>query len=503
MEKEKHYFNLSKQVGTSYFFNLLIILFQPLLTALLTRALSIEEYGTYSLLLATITMFSVLFRFGIVEYIRNKIPGLVEDSRIRTIITLLLFWFIFLMLMGILLFLLSDVIISLLAIQNYTFVWLLSIFLIIFIALNDITESYLTSIKKIFVSSLFSFIAKCSWITVLFALFWLKDANFSINLNSVFVIWLIGTTGSLFLAIYYLRHEITYFSKNALKFDLPKLRLALNFSIPLVFVISFNWIIEVSDRYLINYFLGKKEVAVYSLAYGLVTILISIPIIFQKVIQPYFSEKWNMGEDASVFFNIMLKYSLMMVLPAISGMFFLRNEIIMLLSGKEYLPAAPLLMVLLPVSLFAVIKYIFDKTMFLRDMIKPMILIYLMAAAVNILFNLYFIPRIGAIAAAYSTVISYFIILLIMFCLRPKEIRIKFNYLKPIRILIASILMGVMITLASPTQYWQTIIMIIGGIIIYALLLFALRVFNLEERKLLYLIYNGVKTKLAFNQVKR
>ena len=141
MEKEKHYFNLSKQVGTSYFFNLLIILFQPLLTALLTRALSIEEYGTYSLLLATITMFSVLFRFGIVEYIRNKIPGLVEDSRIRTIITLLLFWFIFLMLMGILLFLLSDVIISLLAIQNYTFVWLLSIFLIIFIAFACCTGS--------------------------------------------------------------------------------------------------------------------------------------------------------------------------------------------------------------------------------------------------------------------------------------------------------------------------------------------------------------------------
>ncbi len=503
METEKKYFNLSKQIGASYFFNILIILFQPLLTALLTRTLSIEEYGTYSLLLATITLLSVLFRFGIVEYIRNKIPGLVEDTRIKTIIILLVFWFIFLLFMGVLLFLLKDLIINLLDIQNYTFVWLLSIFLIIFIALNDITESYLTSIKKIFVSSLFSFVSKCSWIIILLILFLSKSVHLSISLNSVFIIWLIGTIGSLFLAVYYLRFEFIYFLKNKLKFDLPILKTTLKFSLPLVFVISFNWIIEVSDRYLINYYLGKKEVAIYSIAYGLVTILISVPIIFQKVIQPYFSEKWNLGEDASIFFNIMLKYSLIIVLPAIVGMFVLRNELILLLSGKEYLPAAPLLVVLLPISLFAVIKYIFDKTMFLRDMIKSMILIYLIAATVNILFNLYFIPRIGTIAAAYSTVISYFLILLIMFFLRPKKIKIKFNYLKLARILMASILMGLVIILVNPVQHWQTIIMIVSGGIIYILLLFTLGVFNLEERKLIYFIYSQSKTKLGNNWRKK
>ena len=321
--------------------------------------------------------------------------------------------------------------------------------------------------------------------------FYLKD----ITLNSVFILWLLGTTISICLAVYYLRSEITFFIKNSLKLDFNKLKQALKFSLPLVFVISFNWIIEVSDRYLINHYLGKKEVALYSLAYGLVTILISVPIIFQKVIQPYFSEKWNLGKDASTLFNMMLKYSLMAVLPAIAGMFVLRNGIILLLSGQDYLPAATFLTILLPIALFAVLMYTFEKTMFLRDLVKSMMGIYFVAAAVNIIFNLYFIPRLGTIAAAYSTVISYFLIILIMFQMRPKEIKIRFNFIKFVRILMASILMGLIIMLINPIQHWQTLIMVGFGIFIYVFFLFTFNVFNLEERKLLRLIYSKFKTK--------
>ena len=94
--------------------NFLIILFQPFLIALLTRVLSLEEYGVYSLLFVTISLLTLFFRFGIVEYITHKIPGLKKEIKIRIIITVLAFSSVFLLSMGALLFLFRDFIINLL-----------------------------------------------------------------------------------------------------------------------------------------------------------------------------------------------------------------------------------------------------------------------------------------------------------------------------------------------------------------------------------------------------
>jgi O-antigen/teichoic acid export membrane protein len=492
--KKNEYVKISQQIGVSYFFNFLIIIFQPLLIALLTRILTLEEFGIYSLLFATISLLSVLFRFGIVEYIRSKIPGLKKEKRIKIIITLLFFWIFFLTIMSFVLLLSKKILMRLLNIQNNSFIFGLSIILIIFIAQYEIIESYLSSIKKIFLSSFLNFIIKCSWIIILFGFYFLmKD----FSLTHVFFFWLIGVIISLGLSLYFIRHEIFYFLSHSLKLDFDKLKHALKFSTPLIFVISFGWIVEVSDRYMINHFLGKEKVAIYSLAYGLVTVLISIPIIFQKVVQPYFVEKWNLKKDTSLFFNIMLKYSLIMILPAIVGLFVLRKEIITIISGIKYIEAASLIPLLLPFSLFGVVIYIFDRTMLLRDMIKQIVSIYFVAAFINILFNLYFIPKIGIFAAAYSTVISYFLIFIFMFYFRSKNLKFKMNYIKIGRIFLASLFMGFLIVPINPLQYWSKIAVIILGIISYGLFLFIFKVFNCEEKELMLFIYIKFK-KIIF-----
>lgn len=490
MNRKDHYLKISKQVSISYFFSFLTIAFQPLLIALLTRTLSIEGYGIYSLLFVTVSLLSVFFRFGFVQYITSKIPGLNEEDRVRSIISLLAFSSFLLLIAGGLLYLFRGPIISILGIKDYSSLWILSLFIILFVALCDQISSYILSIKKIFLSSFLGFLIKCSWIIALFAVFFTVG---SFSLNTVFILWLAGVLLSVLLTIFFIRHEFFYFFRYIKRIDFDRLKSALRFSLPLIFVISFSMIIALSDRYVINIFLGKSGVAIYSLAYGIVAIIVSIPAIFQEVIQPYFAEKWNLKKNPSLYFNVLIKYSLMIVFPAIIGMFVLRNEIVSLISGPKYLAAAPIMAILLLFPLFAILIEIFNKTMFLRDMIKHTAAIYFAAAVLNIVLNFIFIPVIGITAAAYSTVVSYFLVLVILFYFRPRRVRFQLNFLRTLRILAASVLMGVLILPINPIQYWSKIGVMLLAVIIYVFLLFILDVFTKGEKELMSFAFSKLK----------
>ena len=493
-DKKHYYFKISKQIGASYFFSFIILIFQLLLIVLLTRGLSIKEFGIYSLLSVTISLLNLILRCGIESYIITKIPGLDKEKRTITIMTILFFFCIILSVSGIFLFIFRDVIINMLNIKDYSYIWLLSIPLIIFITFFDILNYYLTSIKKIFISSFFRFLMQCSWIVVLFYLFVTTN---KLSLKSVFFFWGISVVVFSIANIFFIRHEIIHFIKNSLKFDFHKLKEILKFSTPLLMVAIFYLTMTYSDRFLINYFLDETKVALYSFAFGLVGFITFMPFILQGVIQPYFNERWNLKKDPSLLFNVLIKYSMICVLPAITGMFVLRNEIIGLLSGPEYIFAAPLVAVLLFFPLLNTLSNIFTQTMYLRNMIKHILIINFIAMIINISFNFIFIPKIGIIAAAYGIILSSLFIFISLIFFRNKKIVLKWNYLKIFRVFLASIAMGLFIFPMHPISYWSKIIVILIGILAYCLFLFIFRVFGNEEKGLMSFIFDNIKQSLT------
>lgn len=484
------YFQITKQVGISYFFNFLILISQPLLIFLLTRTLSIEDFGTYSLLFVTISILSVFLRFGLVYYLTTKIPGLNEEARTKNIITVLTFYFGLIIIICTLFYFFRNPIINFLGIEKQPWLWTISIFLITATVFYELISSYLLSIKKIFVSSFSGFIMRGSGIMIL-ALILLYFGTFS--LKTAFMSLLFGVLSSLGLVLFFLKPEISYFIHRKQKLDLQILTSALKFSLPLVFFVAFVFIMDSSDRYIINYFLGKSEVAIYSLAISLVSMIITIPTIFQSVIQPYFAEKWNLKLNSSLLFNVMLKYSLLVTLPSIAGMFVLREEMVYLISGTNYSDAVPLVAILLSYPLFSVLMELFNKTLLLREMIKEMILIYLIGAGLNVALNLIFVPIFGAVAATYVKVISYLFILIALLYLKPKEINLNWNFLKIGRIILASFFMAVIINQLNPEQYWLKILTITFGIVIYGAMIFYFNVFDSGEKKMMALVLAKIK----------
>lgn len=491
-----NYHKISWQIIISYFFNLLIIVSQPLLIALLTRFLTVEEYGVYSLLFGTISFLSVFLRFGISEYIRNKLPGLPEEIRIKRIILILVFFSGFLILAGAVLYLIRGEVVRLLKIQDYPHLWIVSIFLVILVAEYEVIDSYLISVKKIILSSVMGFLTKCFWI-ILLVFYSLFLGNFS--LSNVFNLWLFGAGLSIILSIFNLRKEIVYFLRTKLTIESGEISPVLKFSLPLIMVVSFSWLIEVADRYIINHYLPRTELGIYSLAYGLVGSIATIPIIFQNVIQPYFAERWNLQENSSFLFNVLLKYTLLISLPSMVGMFVLRENIIFLFSGEKYLAAAPIIAILLPFSLLCALIYIYEKLMMLQNLIKQIVVIYFFSAIINILLNFILIQKIGIKIAAYSTVIAYAVVFLAMLYYKPTEIKCQWDYLKIGRIFLASLLMGIAISPFSLVSYWAIILLIFFGGLIFILFALILNIFNQEEKKLIFFIYYKLKTMTKKN----
>jgi len=492
-----YYFKISKQMGISYAFSFLTILFQLLLVMILTRKLSIQEFGVYSLLFTVLAILNSFLRFGVESYIITKIPGLDHEKRIRTIITILFFFSLVLIVCSLVLFLFREIIITALNIQEYSSIWNIFVPLAIGITFFDIIIYYLLSIKKIFISSFLRFLCQCLWIVILFLFFFTND-KFSLEL--VFASWLLNVFFISGISLFFIRWEILDFIKQSLRFDWVRLKEIILFSLPLIIVTIFTLVREYANRLLINHFLGKTDVAVYSLASGLVGFTLFVPYLLQGVIQPYFNEKWNLKQDSSLLFNVMIKYSLIFVLPAITGMFVLRKEIIILLSNLEYLPAAPLMGVLLIFPVFTLLSLLFTQTMYLRDKGKYLLIINGLALIVDITFNLIFIPKIGIISAAYGVVLSSALLSGALIILRPKEILFQWDYLKILPILLASVMMGAIISPINPTSSLFKIMVILLGAATYILFLFMFKVFNKEEKDLIGQIYGNLKSLRIFSR---
>ncbi len=493
-----YYLNMSKQMGISYLFSFLTIIFQLLLVAILTRKLSIQEFGVYSLLSAALAILNSFLRFGIESYITTKIPGLEDEKRVRTIITILFFFSLFLLTCSLLLFFLRDMVATTLNIQEYISIWLLFVPLAVALTFFDIITYYLLSIKKIVISSFLRFLCQCLWIIVLVIFFFMVE-RFSLKL--VFVPWLINVLIISGLSIFFIRHEIARFIKDSFQFNWLQLKEIVFFSAPLVIVTVFTLTGEYTNRFLINHFLGKTEVAWYSLASSLVGFALFMPYVIQGVIQPYFNEKWNLKQDPSLLFNILVKYSLLFILPAAAGLFVLRKEIILLLSNGEYLPAAPLVSVLLIFPIFNIMSLLFTQTMYLRNLSRRLLLINGIALTIDIVFNLIFLPKIGVISAAYGVVLSSGFIFLALFVLRPKEIILQWKYLKILPILVASLIMGTIISPINPEDFLSKVLVIVFGVGIYAAFLFLLRVFTQEEMELIRRIYRNIKSQTIKPQI--
>jgi len=163
------------------------------------------------------------------------------------------------------------------------------------------------------------------------------------------------------------------------------------------------------DTTLLGFLSGDVQVGYYESANKMARIIVSLITCVIAVMLPrlsYFVEK----NDKEAFDNL-LKQSfdilLLFSLPMATGLFFLRSNIVQIISGSRFLPAAPVMGILAPLVLVIPLSSFMGNQIFL-PLGKENISFYAMftGAFINILLSIILIKKYGAFGAAFASLIA-------------------------------------------------------------------------------------------------
>lgn len=180
---------------------------------------------------------------------------------------------------------------------------------------------------------------------------------------------------------------------------------ALSFSLPIIFHSLSNVVLSQSDRIMITNYRDPSETGLYGLAYqfGLVPLVITTTL--ENLWIPWFTGKMQNSDYSSI--HRFVPHYILIVVIGCSLYMLVSPELLKLMTDSSYHAAvnmiAPIVLAVFFLFIISIpldMEYYYKKTGTIATNT-------LMAAGSNVILNIFFIPKYGAIAAAYTTVASY------------------------------------------------------------------------------------------------
>ncbi len=203
-------------------------------------------------------------------------------------------------------------------------------------------------------------------------------------------------------------------------------RSMLKYSVPLMPTIILWWIINVSDRYMVTYFIDSSANGLYTAASKIPNFVIMFSSIFIDAWQLSAVDEYNNEDTANFFTKIFRIYS--------GGIFAIASALIIfcqlltkILVAKNYYDSWEFVPVLvMATSMSCLVNFLASVYMAEKKSVMAMVTA-LTGAVANVVLNLILIPRMGAIGAAVATVISFIVVFVTRGMNTRRYIKIKFK----------------------------------------------------------------------------
>ena len=444
-----------------------------------SRVLGVNNYGKINFSSSIISYFSLLAALGITNYairegarIRNykeKLNIFVNEIySLNLISTIISYTLLFL---------------SILFFDNLHSYFLLLIIQSLSIFFTTIGTDWINSIYEEYSFITIRYII-CQTFSIIFMFIFVKDRN-------DYYVYAFSTVLSLIVANTWNIFHIKYKYGLNVKFQLSKgIRKHIK-PVLILFASSIASLIYInSDMTILGVFKTDSDVGIYSVSvkiYSLIKQLINAVLI---VAIPHISSLMLKKKKNELQEKLISLYTFLLLFTpsAIVGLFFLSEPLIRLFAGKEYISSNDSLQILAISLLFASFACFYINVVMIPFQQEKNILISTISSAlVNIVLNFILIPYYGVSAAAFTTLITEFLICMLGFFYTRKI----FCY-KSYRQLFFSVV-GMFITAGScliiknySFSDWITIVLsIVISVLVYIMVLF---VFDRRELKQIFLI---------------
>lgn len=178
------------------------------------------------------------------------------------------------------------------------------------------------------------------------------------------------------------------------------------FSLPLIPMTIMNWILTLSDRYVLLYFKGQYSVGLYGISSRFVTM---VNVIISAISTSYttfaFSNKEN--KEAKKQYALVFQLVVLVLLVISFTVSIFSKEIVHIMASAEYRDAYVSVRDLMFAQTVYAMTTIVGYGLFFEKKSKYSLFAISIAAIVNVVLNFILIPYKGIVAAALTTLIGY------------------------------------------------------------------------------------------------
>ena len=238
------------------------------------------------------------------------------------------------------------------------------------------------------------------------------------------------------------------------------------YSLPLVPNGISWWIVNISDRTIISFVLGAGANGLYDISNKFPTIISSLSGVFNLSWSESAALHIN-SEDRDEFFTDITNTVIKLFTALGIGMLACMPFVFPIMVNKQYADAYNYIPFLVIATVFNVVICLYSQVYLAKKLSKQVATTAILGAIINILVNVVFIKLIGIYAAALSTTLSYFVMMIYRHFDLKKYINIKIET----SLIIKSIIMfSITLFVYYYNNMWLNIINLIV-VVIYCVLL--------------------------------
>ncbi len=275
-----------------------------------------------------------------------------------------------------------------------------------------------------------------------------------------------------------------YFDRSYI--DFRKFKEFFSYGFPLIGLTLTMFVLNMSDRYIIEGFFSNHEVGLYIASYSVVSA--AFPMISYGLTRGFYPRllgAWKDGdmETSSQILSGGIKNFLFIALPAATGMSLVSNEIGHMIIDPKFMEGYPVISYVAMGMFFLGLTEYMNKDWELTGNTKPIFYHSLIAAVFNVILNLIFVPIYGFIAAAMTTAGSFVLYFIISLLRREGKIPLKLVPREIIGILISNLLMAGGLVFIDQLEIGTALMLmtkILGGVGIYGLSILVFKVYDIR-----------------------
>jgi len=460
------------------------------LIPLYTAYISIDEFGQFSLIDATIMILVEILPLGLANAIliinNNQEYSDKKSSGFFTIISfILLLNFVFVILFELLYA--TGLLITLLGEENQLLLRI-SLWIIIIRVINSLFLTKLRADEKSVIYTAAS---------VVKLLFTLGFAAYFIVIHKM------GIIGILYA---YLISEVVAFiimlplmiPQMKINFDKSILKFSLRFGFPFVFSSIGIMLLNLSDRYVLKLLTDNATIGLYDLGYrfaGILNMFLILP--FSITLLPVAYKIYGQEGDKRYYTKLMTYLTFVLMWAGLALSIFSKEIIENFTFNPEYYPAYQVVPVVILSYIFSGMRNMAQLGMLLSKNTQYVAYTTLFVALLNIVLNFIFIPVGGMMAAAYNTLVSFIVYYFLSLIISNKYYHIPFEHKKLLLLFVIGIGFYFIAVVLSGINIILLFIIKVFLLLVFPVLLYYLNFYEKVEVSSLTGIYRNLISQVS------